>query len=112
MGEGPISRYKDIDRLAQYIEAGWGDYFVPTPPGRTDCFQFGARTIPFYREAVLQFRLETYNTFNHPEFNALNNTATFANANSSSNAETDATFGQLTGALNPRLVQLALRINF
>ncbi len=70
------------------------------------------KNIPFYREAQLQFRLETYNTFNHPEFNALNSTATFKDANSSSNAETDATFGQLTGALNPRLVQLALRINF
>lgn len=70
------------------------------------------KNIPFYREAVLQFRLETYNTFNHPEFNALNSTATFANANQSSNPETDATFGQLTGTLNPRLLQLALRINF
>ncbi|HTV09761.1 MAG TPA: hypothetical protein VMD97_12025, partial [Candidatus Aquilonibacter sp.] len=70
------------------------------------------KNIPFYREAVLQFRLETYNTFNHPEFSGLNNTATFANANSSSNAETDATFGQLSSTLNPRLVQLALRINF
>ena len=69
------------------------------------------KNIPFYREAVLQFRLETYNTFNHPEFNALNGTATFAAAKTT-NAETDATFGQLTGALNPRLVQLALRINF
>jgi hypothetical protein len=85
------------------------NYFLPADTN-FDTALF--KNIPFYREAVLQFRLETYNTFNHPEFNALNNTATFANANSSSNAETDATFGQLTGALNPRLVQLALRINF
>ncbi len=70
------------------------------------------KNIPVYREAVLQFRLETYNTFNHPEFSGLNNTATFANANSSGNAETDATFGQLSSTLNPRLLQLALRINF
>jgi hypothetical protein len=69
------------------------------------------KNIPFYREAMLQFRLETYNTFNHPEFNALNGTATFPTASQGA-AQTDATFGQLTGALNPRLLQQALRINF
>ena len=74
------------------------------------------KNIPFYREAVLQFRLETYNTFNHSEFNALNSTATFKDASSATSttpgSETDATFGQLNGTLNPRLLQLALRINF
>ncbi len=85
------------------------DYYLPADTN-FDTALF--KNIPFYREATLQFRLETYNTFNHPEFNALNNTATFKDANSSGNAQTDATFGQLTGALNPRLLQLALRINF
>lgn len=61
---------------------------------------------------TVQFRLETYNTFNHPEFNGVNDTAKFANANSSANPQTDTTFGRLSGALNPRELQLAVRINF
>jgi hypothetical protein len=64
---------------------------------------------------VVQFRLETYNTFNHAEFNSLNNTATFATAASKTTpnpVESDATFGQLNGTLNPRYLQLALRVNF
>ncbi len=45
----------------------------------------------------------------------LNNTATFATAASKTNpnpVESDATFGQLNGTLNPRYLQLALRVNF
>ncbi|HEY6376026.1 MAG TPA: TonB-dependent receptor [Edaphobacter sp.] len=73
------------------------------------------KNIPIENKFVVQFRLETYNTFNHAEFNSVNNTATFATAASKTTpnpAESDATFGQLNGTLNPRYLQLALRINF
>jgi hypothetical protein len=62
----------------------------------------------------LQLRVETYNTFNHAEFNGVNNTATFANANSqgSTNPQSQAIFGQMSSTLNPRLMQLALRLDF
>ncbi|HEY4356572.1 MAG TPA: TonB-dependent receptor [Acidobacteriaceae bacterium] len=70
------------------------------------------KNIPLHERLVMQFRLETYNTFNHPEFNGVNNTATFANANSSTNPQTDSTFGRLSTALNPRYLQLAARLNF
>lgn len=85
------------------------DYYLP---GVVNFDTALFKNIPFYREAMLQFRLETYNTLNHSEFNGVNNTAVFANANSSSTPESDATFGQLDGTQNPRLLQLALRINF
>jgi hypothetical protein len=60
----------------------------------------------------LQLRVETYNTFNHAEFNGLDNIATFANATSSATPQTGATFGQLNSTLAPRYMQLALRIDF
>ena len=63
---------------------------------------------------LLQLRVETYNTFNHAEFNGVNSTATFANANSqgTANPQTASTFGQLTSTLNPRYMQIALRLDF
>ncbi|MDE3149746.1 MAG: carboxypeptidase regulatory-like domain-containing protein [Acidobacteriota bacterium] len=64
---------------------------------------------------TLQLRVETYNTFDHPEFDGVNATATFKTANSQDpgvNPQTASTFGQLSGTANPRYMQLALRLNF
>jgi hypothetical protein len=87
------------------------DYFLP---GYTNFETALIKNIPFEHKVNLQLRVETYNTFNHTEFNAVNSTATFANANSqgASNPQTGATFGQLTGTANPRYMQLALRLDF
>jgi len=84
-------------------------------PGDTNFDTALFKNIPVEDRFVIQFRLETYNTFNHAEFDGVNNTATFANANSSDlsvNPQTDSTFGQLSSTLDPRRLQLALRINF
>jgi hypothetical protein len=88
------------------------NYFLP---GDTNFDTALFKNIPIENKFVVQFRLETYNTFNHSEFNGVNDIATFKNANSSDpsvNPETDATFGQLNSTLDPRRLQLALRINF
>ena len=63
----------------------------------------------------MQLRVETYNTFNHAELNQVNNSATFANANTQStttNPQAQAILGQFSNTLNPRLMQLALRLDF
>jgi hypothetical protein len=52
--------------------------------------------------------LESYNTFNHPEFDGVNSNATFA----ADGTETDTTFGQINDSNGPRVLQLAVRINF
>jgi hypothetical protein len=73
------------------------------------------KNMPLEGNLRLQLRVETYNTFNHTEFNAVNGTATFANANSQDptiNPQTNSTFGQLTGTANPRYMQIALRLDF
>jgi hypothetical protein len=51
-------------------------------PGYTNFDTALFKNIPIENKMTVQFRLETYNTFNHTQFNSLNNTATFANANS------------------------------
>jgi hypothetical protein len=66
------------------------------------------KNIPVENKFVLQFRLETYNTLNHAEFNSVNTAAKFdVNGN-----QTNALFGQIDGAASPRRLQLALRLNF
>jgi len=60
---------------------------------------------------ALQLRVETYNTFNHSEFNAVNSTALFNNATSSAVLQAN-NLGQFSGTASPRFMQLALRLNF
>jgi hypothetical protein len=54
----------------------------------------------FFDRYTLQFRAEFFNVFNHAQFSAVN-----GNFNSS-------TFGQATGAADPRIGQLALKLQF
>ena len=84
-------------------------------PGDTNFDTALFKNFPVKERVKLQLRVETYNTFNHAEFNGVNNTATFANANSQSattNPQTQAILGQFSSTLNPRLMQLALRLEF
>jgi hypothetical protein len=65
------------------------------------------------QKATVQLRVETYNTFNHTQFNSTNDTATFQNANQlSTNPQLTSNFGQMNGTQNPRYMQLALRVSF
>ena len=52
---------------------------------------------------VLEFRMETFNTFNH---------AQFLGANSIDGNINDSTFGHVINAMSPRLMQLALKFRF
>ena len=81
-------------------------------PGDTNFDTALFKNMPIKENLRLQLRVETYNTFNHAEFNGVNNTATFANANTQANPQTQAIFGQMSTTLNPRLMQLALRLDF
>lgn len=55
-----------------------------------------------------QLRWETYNAFNHTQFNGVDTTALFNPAG----LQTNARFGKLISAGNPRRMQLALKIVF
>jgi hypothetical protein len=110
------------------------NYFLP---GYTNFDTALFKNFPVENKVTMQLRVETYNTFNHTEFNGVNSGATFACApwatpaptiptnvvNSScasqaTTAQTSSVFGQLsstasTGSLGgPRVMQIALRIDF
>jgi hypothetical protein len=97
--------------------SGKVNYFLP---GGTNFETALIKNFPVENKFTVQLRVETYNTFNHTQFNALNNTATFANATSqgAGNPQTASAFGQLSGTPTngslggPRTMQLALRIDF
>jgi len=58
------------------------------------------KTFPNNERFRTEFRLEMYNAFNHVNFWAVG--TTFGNAN----------FGQVTQAQDPRILQMALRLEF
>lgn len=59
----------------------------------------------------LQLRVETYNTFNHSEFNQVNATTSYSLVNNAY-VQGNGQLGQFSGAANPRYMQLALRLDF
>ena len=68
------------------------------------------KTVGVYHErARVEFRAEAYNAFNHTQYTNLDTTARF---NPATGAQTNVTFGQVTAAGSPRIMQLALRFLF
>ena len=63
------------------------------------------------RGMKMQLRVETYNTFNHSEFNGVNASTTFSSA-TTAGTQSNAQLGQFTGTARPRYMQLALRFEF
>ena len=57
----------------------------------------------FSESKILEFRLETFNTFNQPQF---------FGANSVDGNINDSTFGQVVSAMPPRLMQVSLKYRF
>jgi len=72
-------------------------------PGRLDFTTSLYKTFDITERVHLELRLESYNTFNHTEFNDVNNTFTGAN---------NGNFGQISNAYDPRTLQLGGKINF
>jgi hypothetical protein len=70
-------------------------------PGRLNFNLSLFKTIAFKGEGpTLQLRFETFNTFNHTQFNGLDS------------GSTDGNFGQITSAADPRRLQLGAKLNF
>jgi hypothetical protein len=57
----------------------------------------------------VELRTETYNTFNHAQFSSVNTSAQF---NPATGAQVNAALGMITGDRGPRIMQLAMRVNF
>ncbi|HEY4381869.1 MAG TPA: carboxypeptidase regulatory-like domain-containing protein [Acidobacteriaceae bacterium] len=89
-------------------------------PGDTDFDTALFKNMPLNEKGLrLQLRVETYNTFNHSEFNAVNGSPTFnvlaagaPGVTPNTYTQTNSQLGQLSGTASPRLMQLALRLDF
>lgn len=67
------------------------------------------KNFPFLKERMrTQLRAEIYNAFNHTQFSGLNATARF----DATGAQVNNLFGQYNAARDPRIMQLALRVEF
>jgi hypothetical protein len=74
---------------------------VLTGPGLADVDIALAKTIPLgWESARLQFRAEAFNLLNHANFNNPNATLT------------SGTYGRITTALDPRIMQFVLKLQF
>jgi len=70
---------------------------------------------PLWERATVRLRVETYNTFNHTEFDGVSATAQYNTSDqnqSTTNPLLASTYGQENGTASPRYMQLALRISF
>ncbi len=74
-------------------------------PGLNDWDMALHRVIALTESINLEFRAEFFNVFNHTQFTATNNGTSAGNFSS-------ATFGDVTAAQNPRIGQVALKLNF
>jgi hypothetical protein len=80
-----------------------------TGPGTNNWDLSLYRTMPFREGRIrAQLRLETYNTFNHTQFSAINSTAQF----NTQAQQVNTAFLLPTAARPPRYVQVAFRLMF
>ncbi len=96
-----------FQRLSSTTNAGQygseGRDIVIGPPLKAFDFSL-SKDFPIYESLGLQFRAEFFNIFNHPNFNLPNFTEGLAPPNGS--------FGSIQSALDPRILQFALKLNF
>ena len=60
----------------------------------------------------LQFRFETFNTFNHTQWSGVNTGLNLPNPNTPVTAATRGTFGQVNSTRDPRTLQFGLKLLF
>lgn len=66
------------------------------------------KNVPIKEKVTFQLRVETYNTFNHTQFTAINTTPRFDITGNQVNSS----FGKVGAAADPRYMQLAVRFSF
>ncbi len=79
-------------------------------PGQCNVDATVMRRFPLWSERrALEFRTELYNAFNHTQYSAVDNNATF---DPSSGQQVNATLGQVVATRAPRVIQFSLRLDF
>jgi hypothetical protein len=96
ISEPPVGYIGNADRTAFY------------GPGTNNWNMSFFRTFKVKERATLEFRAETYNTFNHTQFSGVNASAQF----NAAGAQVNSAFGQFTSAASARFMQMAVRLSF
>ena len=103
-GERSIDRWFDPGAFvapAQYVFGNSGRNILRGPGTKQlDISLFKSFVFSETRGSRLEFRAETFNTFNHTQFNQVSNNLGSGN------------FGQFTSAFDPRIMQLGLKLYF
>jgi outer membrane receptor protein involved in Fe transport len=122
----PTTGAYDINAGQQVYSNGVSRMNAITNPGHSDFQTALFKNFVVREKYAVQLRLETYNTFNSPEFNSVNGGAKFSSFSGGTTVNTlngplmvngtstqiNSQFGQISGSAGPRTVQLAGRINF
>jgi hypothetical protein len=122
----PTTGAYDIIAGQQVYSNGVSRMNAITNPGHSDFQTALFKNFVVREKYAVQLRLETYNTFNSPEFNSVNGGAKFSSFSGGTTVNTlngplmvngtstqiNSQFGQISGSAGPRTVQLAGRINF
>jgi hypothetical protein len=66
------------------------------------------KNLKLTEKLTTQLRFEAYNVFNHTQFNAVGATAQW----DQSGAQVNTSFGKITSARDPRIMQFAMRLMF
>jgi hypothetical protein len=96
-------------RYVRPTKGSWGNAGVNTArnPGINVWDTTASRTIRLHERLQLKLRVESYNTFNHTQFNAKSTTARF-----SGNDQIDPLFLTFSGSTNARRLQFAIQMNW
>ncbi|MCC6860788.1 MAG: TonB-dependent receptor [Bryobacterales bacterium] len=109
-GERTFSRNfrTEVFRMPAVGTIGTAARTVMRGPGTNNWDIAVFKNIPLREALRMQFRCETYNTFNHTQFSALDAAARF----DAQGRQINARFGEFTAARPPRIMQFALRLLF
>jgi hypothetical protein len=101
---GTVAQWFSTSTFAAPAPGTWGDAGkgLLRGPGRDvwDVSLFKRFAFSESGQRDIEFRFESFNTFNHTQFNGVDTTFT------------DANFGQVTSTWDPRVLQLALKLHF
>jgi hypothetical protein len=97
-----VSQWFNSNAFAPPAFGFFGNAGVGTIRGpREDVWNWALyKTFPIKEKANVQFRAEFFNVFNHPSFGNVDT------------AVGSGTYGEITSALNPRILEFALRVSF
>jgi hypothetical protein len=88
-----------------------------TGPGISNTDLSLQKSFPIGERTAIQLRMDAFNAFNHTQFSGINSNIVFSNltgsvANAADRVTNKTGFGSISGARDPRILQLATRIVF